>query len=149
MLLQAFQLRGAGAVVHSHSTNAVMATMLDERATEFHVTQLEMVKVGARQSMSCHVHLHDAGQRSMPALQVGMQQRAPGRVWRRTAFHASVVVGGAAEASWLRSGADWCVPHIVTGHRGPQLLRRLRGADHREHRARVRADRPPAGGLGA
>jgi methylthioribulose 1-phosphate dehydratase/enolase-phosphatase E1 len=40
----AFQLRGAGAVVHSHSTNAVMATMLDERATEFHVTQLEMVK---------------------------------------------------------------------------------------------------------
>jgi hypothetical protein len=46
MLLQAFQLRGAGAVLHSHSTNAVMATMLDERATEFHVTQLEMVKVG-------------------------------------------------------------------------------------------------------
>jgi ribulose-5-phosphate 4-epimerase/fuculose-1-phosphate aldolase len=44
--LQAFQLRGAGAVLHSHSTNAVMATMLDECATEFHVTQLEMVKVG-------------------------------------------------------------------------------------------------------
>ena len=53
MPLQAFQLRGAGAVLHSHSTNAVMATMLDERATEFHVTQLEMVKVCPRPRRSC------------------------------------------------------------------------------------------------
>lgn len=144
MPLQAIQLRGAGAVLHSHSTNAVMATMLDERATEFHVTQLEMVKVG--DCHDCHAHLHDAGRHAMPALQVEMQQRALGRILRRTAIQASVVSGGAANGSWPQSADECCVPHIAPGHRGPRLLRRLRGADHREHRARVRADRPPAGG---
>ncbi len=42
--LQAYELRGAGAVMHSHSLNAVMATMLDEHASEFKVTHLEMIK---------------------------------------------------------------------------------------------------------
>jgi ribulose-5-phosphate 4-epimerase/fuculose-1-phosphate aldolase len=43
---QAYELRGAGAVMHSHSLHAVMATMLDPQASEFKVTHLEMIKVG-------------------------------------------------------------------------------------------------------
>ena len=44
--LQAYELREAGAVLHSHSMNAVLATLLDSTAKEFRVTNLEMVKVG-------------------------------------------------------------------------------------------------------
>ena len=44
--MQAYNLRGAGAVIHSHSVNAVAATMLEETSSEFHCTQLEMIKVG-------------------------------------------------------------------------------------------------------
>ena len=44
--LQAYELRKAGAVLHSHSLNAVLATLLDPTAKEFRVTNLEMVKVG-------------------------------------------------------------------------------------------------------
>lgn len=50
-MLQAYELRNAGAVLHSHSINAVMATMLqeDNKGTgcvgEFRVTKLEMIKV--------------------------------------------------------------------------------------------------------
>lgn len=44
-LVQAYELRGAGAVLHSHSLNAVMATLLHEDAKEFKVTHLEMIKV--------------------------------------------------------------------------------------------------------
>jgi len=40
----AYRLRAAGAVLHSHSTAAVLATMLDPTATEFRCTQLEMIK---------------------------------------------------------------------------------------------------------
>ena len=43
-LAQAYELRGAGAVIHSHSLNAVMATILDPEASEFKVTHLEMIK---------------------------------------------------------------------------------------------------------
>ena len=43
--MQAFELRGAGAVMHSHSLNAVMATLIDTSASEFTVTNLEMIKV--------------------------------------------------------------------------------------------------------
>jgi methylthioribulose 1-phosphate dehydratase/enolase-phosphatase E1 len=32
-------------VLHSHSLNAVLATMLDPAASEFSVTHLEMIKV--------------------------------------------------------------------------------------------------------
>ena len=42
--LQAFTLRDAGAVMHSHSVNAVLATLLDG-GSEFRVTNLEMIKV--------------------------------------------------------------------------------------------------------
>lgn len=42
--MQAYELRNAGAVIHSHSLNAVMATVLDPDATEFRVTHLEMIK---------------------------------------------------------------------------------------------------------
>ena len=42
---QAYELRDAGAVIHSHSLNAVMATILDPEASEFKVTHLEMIKV--------------------------------------------------------------------------------------------------------
>lgn len=45
--LQAYKLRGAGAVVHSHSLNALLATLIDPTATEFTVTNLEMIKVQA------------------------------------------------------------------------------------------------------
>ncbi|KIZ00060.1 enolase-phosphatase E1 [Monoraphidium neglectum] len=44
LFMAAYELRGAGAVMHSHSLNAVMATMLDPQATEFTVTHLEMIK---------------------------------------------------------------------------------------------------------
>lgn len=48
-ILQAYELRNAGAVLHSHSINAVMATLLQEGNTgkgcgEFRVTNLEMIK---------------------------------------------------------------------------------------------------------
>ncbi|MGE0791058.1 MAG: methylthioribulose 1-phosphate dehydratase [Sandaracinaceae bacterium] len=42
LFLHAYAKRGAGAVLHSHSVNAVLATMLYE--TEFRVTHLEMMK---------------------------------------------------------------------------------------------------------
>ncbi len=38
-------MRDAGAVLHSHSLNAVLATLIDESAKEFTVTHLEMIKV--------------------------------------------------------------------------------------------------------
>lgn len=43
--MQAFELRSAGAVMHSHSLNAVLATLIDPTASEFTVTNLEMIKV--------------------------------------------------------------------------------------------------------
>ncbi len=41
---QAYELRGAGAVLHSHSLNAVAATLLDQGCSEFRATHLEMIK---------------------------------------------------------------------------------------------------------
>ncbi|KAK9801388.1 hypothetical protein WJX73_004540 [Symbiochloris irregularis] len=40
---KAFEIRGAGAVLHSHSINAVLATLLSD-SNEFQATQLEMIK---------------------------------------------------------------------------------------------------------
>jgi len=40
----AYSLRGAGAVLHSHALEAMLVTLLDEGATEFRCTQLEMLK---------------------------------------------------------------------------------------------------------
>lgn len=70
MSVQAYELRGAGAVLHSHSINAVMATMLQPTTPgkgccvgEFRVTNLEMIKVCvstslqmklSRVNVSCH-----------------------------------------------------------------------------------------------
>ena len=42
LFLKAIQLRGAGAVIHSHSINAVMATLLFE--DEFAISHMEMIK---------------------------------------------------------------------------------------------------------
>lgn len=42
LFLKAINLRGAGAVIHSHSIHAMMATLLFE--TEFSVSHLEMIK---------------------------------------------------------------------------------------------------------
>lgn len=42
LFFNAFKLRGAGAVLHSHSVNAMLATLLYEQ--EFRVTHLEMMK---------------------------------------------------------------------------------------------------------
>eukprot|EP00899_Mesostigma_viride_P015897 jgi/Mesvir1/24308/Mv10996-RA.1 len=44
LFMKAYTLRNAGAVMHSHSLHAVLATVLDPKASEFKVTQLEMVK---------------------------------------------------------------------------------------------------------
>lgn len=42
LFMSAYKLRGAGAVLHSHSMNAMLATLISER--EFCVTHLEMMK---------------------------------------------------------------------------------------------------------
>jgi len=42
LFMNAYELRGAGAVLHSHSASAVLATLSFER--EFRVTELEMIK---------------------------------------------------------------------------------------------------------
>lgn len=42
---QAYELRGAGAVIHSHSMWSFLATLLDPEATEFRITHVEMIKV--------------------------------------------------------------------------------------------------------
>lgn len=42
LFMNAFELRGAGAVLHSHSVNAMLATLTD--GDEFRVTHLEMMK---------------------------------------------------------------------------------------------------------
>jgi len=42
LFMNAYRLRGAGAVMHSHSVHAVMATLVFER--EFEITHLEMIK---------------------------------------------------------------------------------------------------------
>lgn len=44
LFMSAYELRGAGAVAHSHSQWAVLATLLDEAAPEFRCTHLEMIK---------------------------------------------------------------------------------------------------------
>jgi len=44
LFCNAFTLRAAGACLHSHSTWAVLATVLDETSREFACTQLEMMK---------------------------------------------------------------------------------------------------------
>lgn len=44
LFMAAYELRGAGAVLHSHALEAMLATLLDPGATEFRVTQLEMLK---------------------------------------------------------------------------------------------------------
>lgn len=42
LFLKAITIRGAGAVIHSHSINAVMATLLFQ--TEFSISHMEMIK---------------------------------------------------------------------------------------------------------
>ena len=54
--VQAYELRGVGAVLHSHSLNAVMATLLHEDAKEFKVTHLEMIKVLCLSAARCQLH---------------------------------------------------------------------------------------------
>ncbi|GFH26235.1 2,3-diketo-5-methylthio-1-phosphopentane phosphatase, partial [Haematococcus lacustris] len=44
LFMAAYELRGAGAVIHGHSVNALLATLLDPDATEFKVTHIEMIK---------------------------------------------------------------------------------------------------------
>jgi len=44
LFMAAYELRNAGAVLHSHATECVLATLLDPTATEFRCTNLEMIK---------------------------------------------------------------------------------------------------------
>lgn len=57
---QAYELRGAGAVLHSHSLNAVLATLIDETAKEFKVTHLEMIKVWLAVCITEYLYSMDA-----------------------------------------------------------------------------------------
>jgi methylthioribulose 1-phosphate dehydratase/enolase-phosphatase E1 len=50
--MQAYELRGAGAVMHGHSMNAFLATLLDPDASELRVTHIEMIKGIAGQACS-------------------------------------------------------------------------------------------------
>ena len=43
-ILQAYELRNAGAVLHGHSMNAMLATLLDPSSNEFRITHIEMIK---------------------------------------------------------------------------------------------------------
>lgn len=70
--MQAYELRGAGAVMHSHSLNAVMATLIDPTASEFTVTNLEMIKVAPSVPPSNHPACrHVAGHQSCSLMTVG------------------------------------------------------------------------------
>lgn len=51
LFMNAFTLRDAGACLHSHSQNAVIATMLCDK--EFRITNIEMIKVHALCSDHC------------------------------------------------------------------------------------------------
>src|SRR5436305_11815417 len=53
LFLAAIRLRDAGAVIHSHSMNAMLATLLFER--EFEISDLEMIK--GIEGMNCHDRL--------------------------------------------------------------------------------------------
>jgi len=44
LFMAAYELTNAGAVLHSHSVHAMLATLIDEGATEFKATNLEMIK---------------------------------------------------------------------------------------------------------
>lgn len=44
LFMSAYDMRKAGAVIHGHSMNAVLATMIHPNAREFKVTHLEMIK---------------------------------------------------------------------------------------------------------
>jgi len=44
LFLAAYQLRSAGAVLHSHSIDAKAATLLNPNATEFRMSRMEMIK---------------------------------------------------------------------------------------------------------
>jgi methylthioribulose 1-phosphate dehydratase/enolase-phosphatase E1 len=43
---QAYELRNAGAVIHSHSISSLLATLLEPDSNEFKVTHIEMIKAG-------------------------------------------------------------------------------------------------------
>ncbi len=77
LFMAAYELRGAGAVIHSHSLNAVMATILDPESSEFRVTHLEMIKVTAVK-VSCQEEGHFGDpSRSMFLLACGAGHRRP------------------------------------------------------------------------
>jgi methylthioribulose 1-phosphate dehydratase/enolase-phosphatase E1 len=44
LFLKAYQMRNAGAVIHSHGLESCLATMIDPTATEFRITHMEMIK---------------------------------------------------------------------------------------------------------
>lgn len=86
---QAYELRGAGAVIHSHSMNAFMATILDPEASEFTVTHIEMIKAGghwgawgATDKMNASWRRHRGG----PEVKAGGQ----GGAWATWAGHCAL-----------------------------------------------------------
>jgi hypothetical protein len=137
---QAYELRGAGAVMHSHSLNAVMATMLDPQATEFTVTHLEMIKVRSyaprpspapRRRRRCP---HPIPRQRARAPHVKAAGRAPADHRLPCLFGAAARSRRAPDRRQSRAASPCARP---AGHRGPRVLWQLRGAHYREHRARV------------
>ena len=57
LFMAAYQLRGAGAVIHSHSVSAVLATLIFE-GNEFRITHQEMIK-GVKKGSSLDNHRYD------------------------------------------------------------------------------------------
>lgn len=57
LFMAAYQLRGAGAVIHSHSVSAVLATLIFE-GPEFRITHQEMIK-GVKKGSSLDNHRYD------------------------------------------------------------------------------------------
>jgi len=57
LFLAAYQLREAGAVIHSHSVNAVLATLITE-GNELRISHQEMIK-GIKKGSSTQNHRYD------------------------------------------------------------------------------------------
>ena len=106
--MQAFDLREAGAVMHSHSVNAVLATLLDG-GSEFRVTNLEMIKV------------HD----SPHALGLGPRQPDHAGIWGPALAVSSVPWQGIQGHGYYDT---CCIPIIENTARECELTASLREA---------------------
>ncbi|XP_032222586.1 probable methylthioribulose-1-phosphate dehydratase [Nematostella vectensis] len=59
LFMFAYSMRGAGAVIHSHSKYAVMVSLLDQEATEFRITHQQMIKGIFNSKSHMYHNFHD------------------------------------------------------------------------------------------